>query len=43
MQPGEAAVFHLTQTVHEIAQGGLTLVLLRTKQLECLDNGLWIS
>jgi hypothetical protein len=30
MQPGEAAVFHLTQTVHEIAQGGLTLVLLRT-------------
>jgi len=29
-QPGQASVFHLTQTRKNVAQGGLTLVLLKT-------------
>lgn len=28
-QPGEACIFHLTQTFKDVAQGGLTLVLLK--------------
>jgi len=30
MQPGEAAIFHLTQTQQTVAQGGLTLVVVKT-------------
>jgi len=29
MHPGEAAIFHLTQTLNGVAQGGLTLVFLK--------------